>query len=287
MKTKFNKIVLGSLALAALTLNSCKKEVPEVNNTLKTHEAKVAAFAVAAEKQQVANTFILKFGLTKLPQYIAGISKYMKNADGIIEGGMACATVTIDSSSSPRIATLDFGSGCTDSDGRNFSGSIVIRYTDTDMSIPGNAMNATFNSFTMDSLSLDGTFDLNCDSRNGAGNLFMTANINMTTNFVHDNFRITGSTTASVEVVPARNTIFLQISGSGTDHNGIDFTQTTTTRIEQSQLDNCTDHFVKGVLLIQSPSLPDEEIDYGNGDCDDLAVRTVNGISTQFTLEKF
>src|SRR5205823_2705537 len=109
------------------------------------------------------------------------------------------------------------------------------------------------------------------------GSLSLTASINVTTNYVRDSLRLTGNNSVDIEVVSARNTVFLNISGSGTDNNGLQFTQTTTTRIEQSQVAGCTDHFVKGVLLIQSPGLDDESIDYGNGTCDDQATMTSNG----------
>ena len=82
----------------------------------------------------------------------------MKKEDDF-QNGFGCAIVSIDSSSSPKVATLDFGTGCTDAQGRTYSGVIQITYTDPDMGHSGNHISAVFNHFNFDSISFDGTFD--------------------------------------------------------------------------------------------------------------------------------
>lgn len=267
---------------AVFCLGSCKKEETTPSKNV-NQQQKQEAFQNVAKRQLTLNASYVK--LTGFVQgLLAKSAQYMKKEDGI-ENPFGCAVLTIDSSSSPRIATFDFGTGCTDATGKYYSGSIVIEYLSADMSAAGSGMHVTFNSFLVDTISYDGTLDYTNNGVNGSGHPSGTINVSGTTEFVHDRMRLTGTNTATFETVTARNTSYVSFSGSGTDNNGINFTQSTNSPLEFKAIDGCTDHFTSGRLLISSPSMPDEEIDYGTGTCDDQATSTILGVTTPITLQ--
>ncbi len=282
VKTKNNKILIGALVVAALGFNSCKKEEAVVTST-DTKVTKTEAFKKTVERQVTANATFVKMATVYVPQIIAKTSRYMKNADGIEDGIDGCATVTIDSSKALRVATLDFGTGCT-AGGKTYSGVIAIQYTNPNLGAAN--ISVSFYGFSVDAMTFDGTLDYANNGRNVNGNIEGHLTANMQTSFVHDGTKINGTTDIDFEYIESSNTSFLNISGTGLDEYGVGYTQSTNQVIGQSLEDGCGDHFVSGKLLIQSanPAVMDEEINYGDGTCDDQATRTVNGIETPFTL---
>lgn len=278
MKTKFNHLLTTGLVIGVLSLNSCKKE--ELNTT-DTTASKTESFSKSSKKQQQLNATIFEIGTNWIPQLIMKHTNHMKT-DGNIEEGMECATVTIDSSSSPRIATVVFDGGCTTASNHSFSGSVVIEYTSPTMG-PGH-ISATFNSFTYDGMVIDGTMEYNNYGRNMANNIEGDFTFNLTSDFSRDKIILNGTTTMTFEWVESRNTAYMIVSGTATDNNGIVFNQSTNAPLGLKLDSGCNEHFVSGKLLLQSSGLDDEEIDYGTGDCDDQATSTVNGVTTNITL---
>src|ERR1043165_1472074 len=238
VKTKTNKLILGVLAIAALGFNSCKKENPPVTNT-DSQQAKLAIYTKTAQKQAITAQMFYKIGAEILPEMIADTRMYMKTRD------WDCAVITVDSTVYPHVANIDFGGGCTDSKGRTFSGSIDISYTDSDLGNPGCVINATFNSFVMDSIQLDGTMNYRNDGPNGSGNEVGSLTFNTTSNFTMDFIRLNGVTTLSFVCVQARNTAFIDVNSNATDAYGTTYTTTTTTQLEQRE--GC-EFYPKGVL---------------------------------------
>lgn len=279
MKAKFNHLLTTGLVIGVLSLNSCKKE--EIS-TANSSDTKVQNFLKSSKKQQQLNATVFEIGTSWIPQLILKNSSHMKT-DGNIEDGMECATVTIDSSSSPRIATVVFDGGCTTSGNHTFSGSVVIQYTNPTMG-PGH-ISATFNSFTYDGMVIDGTMDYNNYGRNVADNIEGDFAFNLTSDFARDKIILNGSTNMTFEWTESRNTAYMVVTGTATDNNGIVFNQSTNAPLGLKLETGCNNHFVSGKLLLQSSGLDDEEIDYGTGDCDNLAISRVNGIDTPITLD--
>lgn len=281
VKTK-NQILSAALIIAALSFNSCKKEeTPTVKND--GTATKKETFTKIAKKEGVAHAAIVNLAVS-LPQLVAKTSGYMKTFDEI--EGFGCATVTIDSTSSPKTATFDFGTGCTDADGKTYSGVMNLQFDSADLSVAGNTVHVDFVNFVDDSIEFNGTLDFVNNGTNVAGNLIGHITTNLTTTFAHDRLMLNGTTDMSFEYIDARSTLKIDITGNATDGNGIAFTQTSTSTIELKGPDGCKEHFTKGILLLQSPGLDDESIDYGNGTCDDQATSTVGtNAPVTFTLE--
>ncbi len=282
MKATTTKLLTAVLITATFSLNSCKKEetLVKTNTTSKPHSSDLIS-----KRQMEANVATMKLS-SFLQNLLASSTRYMKT-DDFIEG-FGCATVTVDSSSSPRIATFDFGSGCTDANGKFYSGSIVIQYTSPDLSAVNSQMNCTLNNFTADTVTYNGTFDYTNTGPSGLGHPTGAINVNMSTNFVHDNLTLTGNNTISFEWQSSRNTAYVTISGTGTDNNGISFSQNTNAPLGLKDIDGCREHFSSGVLYIIFPAFPgqEQEIDYGTGTCDDQATMSIGGgPATPFTLQ--
>lgn len=281
MKTTNTKILIATFMAALLGFSSCKKEENTVTKEM-SYAAKVEAFSKTTKKQAAANMFYVNMVTNSLQGLLNGVS-------GGVSGKKAewiCATITNDTTVNPHVVTLDFGTtGCTDPQNGYFSGKVTIEYNNSDMGANGCHLFATFDNFVRDSISVNGTAEYFNNGTNGAGNMVGTVSLSGQTGYIHDRIQLSGTTNIGFEWVNARETAYLTINGSGTDNNGFAYNQSTTTTITQNKTAGCSDHFVSGVLLLQTAGLPDETIDYGNGTCDDQATSTINGVTTTFTLQ--
>ena len=282
MKTKTNKIVALALIAATFSFSSCKKEETPVKNTVSamTYSQKMEIFKKGSQKQLVVNESFMQ--LTGLVQQILTNVRLSGKKEGNIFTDFPCATIATDSSSTPTITTFDFGStGCTDADGRFYAGKLTIRYNSTDWSNPGTRVSVAIDSFKVDTVTINGTVNFSTNGLNANGNPTGSGTMNVQTSFTADRVTVNGLNNLTYEIDKANQQAFVDINGNGTTSDGLSYTQSTTSTLVH--IFGCR-HFAAGTLLIQSPGLPDEQIDYGNHACDDQATSTINGVTTTFTL---
>lgn len=282
MKTT-NKFLLGLLAVSALTLNSCKKEEAVVT---KNDNTKAASFKLVAAKQ--ANSVLSTSNLaTRVMAVVKNLNVGFKNLDN---DSVPCEVVSIDSISMPHKITLDYGTGCKSVSGRDFGGKVEIEYTTTDLSIVGSSFKATFINYINDSSSINGDLTFTNMGPAPSGDPVGRFVTNLTTNFTAGGLQITGTNTLFFEMGendPANdydNTVIWTGSGNGTTNDGTQFTQTITTPLLTYLVDGCRAP-VSGQLLVQSPGLTDKDINYGSGNCDNIATVTEGSSTYDITLQ--
>ena len=114
-------------------------------------------------------------------QAAIGGSVNMRLADGSREDGSlgsGCATVTIDTVSTPHIITIDFGSSnCVCNDGRTRRGKILLSYSGRYREA-GTAISITFNNYFVNDNQLTGTKTITNQGLNNAGNLVYKIDVN-------------------------------------------------------------------------------------------------------------
>lgn len=277
MKIKTSKIVSVTLIAAVLFLNSCKKEETLINDSSDN------STNVEAESQLTINNSMFKLQ-SLLPKLIAQKSGSFKNED--IIGSMDCATITLDTSSSPYTAYFDFGpTGCVGSDGIRYKGNVTAQFINENMDQPGDWFSFNFRNFRQDTLLMNGDLRITYNGLNGNGNATSTIHFNMLTNCSTNAISLNGDNTFTCETFLRDTTISsddqTRITGGGTviTSGGNRYTQTVTTPL-LSVDESCSQFFVSGTLLLSAPGIRSKTIDYGTGTCDNKATVN-NGTSTR------
>lgn len=267
------------VALLGLTLNSCKKEFvkPDVKQTTSSADAN--------------STLLQVDEIFNLTMDIAG---------GLAQSGMfktnaiaSCADITIDSSSSPYHATINFGSGCLADNGKYYSGVLQMDYTDLkDLRNPGSVLHISFTDFVLDNTELDGSFNLDNNGLNMSGNLVFDISMNVSIHNQVDNETSTLNGNVAYEFIAGQGTEsdeddFLALTGqiTGTTPSSSSIDLTILSPVISSRAVGCDEFYIQGEVKLEESGQSDKFIDYGNGDCDDQAVQTVDGISTPITLD--
>ena len=197
----------------------------------------------------------------------------------------SCATVTNDSVN--HVLTFDFHSGCTGPDGKTRAGKVIVNYTGGGYFDPGASWVVTFDSFYVNSRHVEGTRSVINNGFNTSGNL--------TWSITATNMKITrpdGSwrncnATKTREMVAGYgdstwvNDVYL-INGTstGSNSNGESVTCVQT----NLRRDHSCHWITSGTITITPTSRPVRTIDFGNGNCDDIATVTKNGITKTITL---
>lgn len=258
-----------------LTMNACKKD----DNPTNSDQAAVDSATKALKSQQLMST---SFGIA-----LHGAEK----ASGLVDGNQSaeerCSAVTIfpaDATTFPKTVTVDFGTGCTDSDGKFKTGKVIVTL---DKIWEANTQVAIqYDNYTEDGNKLSGTFALRNQSTADAGIYVVTAT------------DIKAADTQGFTLDYDGIQTFTQIAGHGTWWDWADDVYEITGNIQSTLTNgetvnwNITNGLTKanncfwisegtGTLDINGLAVG---INYGNGDCDNKAVATVNGQTYDITL---
>lgn len=203
----------------------------------------------------------------------------------------SCGVVTDDTVSVPHVRTIDYGTGCTDEQGKVRKGQMIITYdTDDFMTVPGANSYTTFNNFSMDDKQISGSFNIHNNGINGNGNYTFTT-IGKYDQILPNSEEESIQGQHDMEWIAGANT---------TDPSDNEFTYTgsitATTTASSDQLAitilqpllekrSCVGYYVSGEELLQISSQPDKYLNYGDGTCDNLGVETVDGVSQTITLD--
>jgi hypothetical protein len=195
-----------------------------------------------------------------------------------------CAIVSHDTLND--IITIDFGNGCTGSDGRTRSGSISINYSGSYF-VAGSSHTVSFTNYFVDTRRIEGARTVTNNGLNVSGNTNWTvvaANMKMTRS---DGFWRTWNSTRNREMTQGfgdqvwSNDVY-RINGSatGTNSDGNSFSMSITNLLR----DNSCYWIRSGAVAITSANGQTRTVDFGNGACDDQATVTVGGQTRSITL---
>ncbi|MBK8424854.1 MAG: hypothetical protein IPL27_02220 [Lewinellaceae bacterium] len=269
-KQNFASLLLIA-AFILTTANACKKD-----NTDTTDPA-VATAVQALRSQQLINS---SFGIA-----LHGAEK----ANGLVNQSVEdrCSAVTVfpaDLTTFPKTITVDFGNGCTDSDGKFKTGKVVVTVgkiweADTEVSI-------LYDNYTEDGAQLSGRFTLKNQSNANAGVFSIVAEdikaadtqgFTLDYNAVQTFTQIAGHPTWwdwNDDVYEITGTIQSVLTNGET----VDWT----IQNPLTKANNCA-WVSEGIGLLNINGL-DVGVNYGNGSCDNKGTLTINGQTYEVTL---
>ncbi len=255
-------------ATTAILLNGCKRE--NLDDNMNAAEDNALAEVTFNDVKSIADEAAA-----------GGLSSYKTEAsDGIMSN---CASITHDTISEPHVLIIDFGDvNCTCNDGRTRRGIIIVTYSGPYRE-PGHAHTITFDNFFVNDNQVLGTKIVTNNGYNDDGNLYYSievdgsiirANDGGTLTFVSSRIRewIEGEST------PERSDDVYLVTGtaSGNNSEGGSFTAEITSALRREV---ACHQFVSGTLEVTPDNRPVRFINFGDGNCDNQATVTVNGIN--------
>ncbi len=225
-------------------------------------------------------------------QAAIGGSVNMRVADGSREEGSlgsGCATVTIDTVSTPHIITIDFGStNCVCNDGRTRRGKILLSYSGRYREA-GTAISITFNNYFVNDNQLTGTKTITNQGLNNAGNLVYKIDVNGQVIKANGGGTISWTSSRQREWTAGAGTPLVwsddaySITGtaSGTNASGKSYTINITKPLVRKM--SCR-WFESGALDVTPEGKPTRTLDYGTTGCDANATVSILGYSFPIVL---
>ena len=305
MKLIFSPTRLAALVvISLLVFGSCKKEISA--DTAQEEFASQASSEADAEADDIFNEVFdnvmgvnadVAFGGTGVfGQMNPGISGETARIN-------ACPDVTITHVSTTSIfpvkVVMDFGTGCTGRDGRTRSGKIVVEYTNR-LIVPGAKAVTEFVDYKVDSIKVQGrlvitnqsdVISANCMAHKWKVEVDGAKLTKPNGNYVEWN------STRTVAQIEGNCTIFIPLddiykitgNANGKVKRG-DLLIAWNSEITEPLIKKFTCRWlVKGIIRIARLNLTTNSpwvatINYGNGDCENKALATINGVPHIITL---
>lgn len=194
-----------------------------------------------------------------------------------------CATVTLDTTVNPRELTIDFGEeNCLCNDGRYRRGKIIITFTGR-YRMPGTVITHGFDNFYVNDNKIEGTKVVTNMGQNDSGHTYFSIEVVGVIYKANDGGTISWNSSREREWVEGEDTklrrddVYL-ITGTadGIRANGETWTKVIVNAL-RVELD-CR-FIVSGTMEIQPENRPLRILDYGDGECDNIATVLINGIT--------
>ncbi len=286
-------------AAVSITLTGCKKEnsVAAVNEI--TEQETLATVTAANDEAQAEEQFDDVFNITASVSADdaggeeLGMSTNVAAAFG--EPGTRpstrsrCFTVSVVPNIPgvfPKTVTVDFGNGCLGRDGKFRKGKIVSIYTNR-MLVPGAKVSTIFVGYHVDSFHIEGTHiteNTSTSNMQGLKVKVIDAKITNTVNnrwikwnTVKDVRQIEGNGTANF---PVDDVYKIDGSGYGSNSGGASWAGSITEPLIKKF--TCR-WIVKGIVRLTKNG-NQFALNYGNGNCDNLAILYINGVGHAITL---
>jgi hypothetical protein len=195
-----------------------------------------------------------------------------------------CATISESGDDYPKEIIIDFGDGCVDNFGRVKSGQIVINLSN-DMQTEGSVRTVSFIEFYVDDVNVLGsrtTTNMGVDSE-GHPQFEKLHDIDLVKNgnSLSRDFQgfVTWLEGYDTEIC-GDNVFMLEGSGQCERPNGAVISRSI---VEPLIIDRECGYIIQGVVQILAPPGP-RSIDFGDGECDDIAYVTANGNTWEISL---
>ena len=204
----------------------------------------------------------------------------------------SCKTITFDPSKEvyPHTKTIDFGAGCATDNGATKSGKVIITYYDYTTEAQGKFSVTTYDNYYVNGVHIEGSIQVN-KVKNGNDHMVYEHIIRKTLSDANGNVKDYNT-----------NSVWTVIDWNGGVSNAYEITQhsvgsETYNGVEANNFQTDVDEAnlvikpfgckrVQGGLIARihlthveqgEPNDLDEYLDYGNGDCDNLATLSING----------
>jgi len=269
-KVQFLTMIIAITALV-FSLNSCKKDRASADETEANSYVKDA---------QVEDTFD-ELGRIADEAW-SGASAGLKSTGNIHFNFAPCATVTIDTVSMPHVMTIDFGDeNCLCRDGKYRRGQIIVTFTGRYRE-PGTVRTHTLSNYYVNNNYVQGNSVITNMGFNDDEHIYFTIVAEGSVTFAEGEGTISWESDRVRTWVEGYATIgiwaddvyLIEGTASITHLNG-----NTTTReiIIPLRRELSCHHFVSGSVEITPTNRPVSTLDYGDGNCDNIATVTING----------
>lgn len=300
MKTiRLTQLLMAFITTGVIALTGCKKETSLTTSTEITEQEAAATITAAADEALAEEQFDDVFNITASVAAEdaggeeLGMGTNVSAAFG--EPGTRpsrtgrCFSVSVVPNIPgvfPKTVTVDFGNGCLGRDGKYRKGKIVSIYTNR-MLVPGAKISTTFVGYHVDSFHIEGThITENTSTSNMQGLTVKVINAKITNtvnnrwiawNTVKDVLQIEGNGTPNL---PVDDVYRIKGNGNGGNSGG----GTWTGEITEPLIKKFTCRWVvKGIVRLTKNGNP-FALNYGNGNCDNLAILYINGVGHVITL---
>lgn len=204
-----------------------------------------------------------------------------------------CFTVSITQLDStqrfPLQVVIDFGTGCTDPNGRTRQGKIIIVYTGR-LIMPGASASVTFDGYYLDSIHVEGTYKVTNESTQTKRALHIQV-IDAKLSKPNGNYAgwncdrtITQVAGVNTPLIALDDVFELSGQANGAVKLGDKYYQWATVITDPLVKRFTCRWIVQGSVTIRKSNRPVAVLDYGTGDCDRKATLTVDGVVHEITL---
>jgi len=215
--------------------------------------------------------------------YDIGTGNHLKSYPGERMFLSECATVTLDTIGFPLELTIDFGEeNCLCRDGKYRRGRIIITFTGRYRE-PGTVITHGFEDYYVNDNSVDGTKVVTNMGENDNGNLYYTIEVVGVVQRVEDGSTFSWNSSRVREWIQGSDTpnrwddIYL-ITGtaSGVRPNGLTWEREI---INPLRVELACRFIVSGTIELRPEDRPVRLLDFGNGECDNIATVLINGVT--------
>ena len=299
MNFRFFKITGKLIALVAvISMASCKKDSSLSNSTntnalILSDSSTVAdnsyydvlnnAFYGFADNSTVWSASTLHSGKTS--------TFSTEHTEGVNTGNLSCAIYTLSDTVQgeyPKTLTMDFGTGCTSTDGILRSGKLTYLFSGP-LLYPGTTASVTFTNYVVNGYGLQGSYSITNNSNQTSISITTTVTNGIITNPNATNYHY------------SHNRTYTMIAGSSTPFNISDDVYSITGNSSFSTSDGSSlvwtivpatplikavscRYISQGVVDFVYNQSVNGSIDFGNGTCDNAATITIGGIQHPITL---
>jgi len=270
--------------LAVISLSSCKKESGSNSNDASAGNLSDSSTAADNMYYDVLNNAFVGFSDNSTVWNASSLHAEKTTTfslDGEHTTNLGCAIYTISDSvpgEYPKTLTLDFGTGCTSADGILRKGKLIYVFT-APIVVPGATASVTFNQYVVNGFGLQGAYSITNNSSDQNGISFTT----QVTNGI-----ITYPNATNYHY--SHNKTYVMTAGSGTPYDITDDVYSITGNSSFSTAGGASLVFTSKTPLVKAVSCHNVSsgvvdfvynnsvsgsIDFGNGDCDNLATVTV------------
>ena len=276
---KISTFIAVAVIGSSLLFTSCKKDASK-DADVESSENNALAEASFNDVTSIADQAALGGSVN---MRVAGENR----EDGSL--GSGCATVTIDTVSTPHIITIDFGStNCVCNDGRTRRGKILLSYSGRYRE-SGTVISISFNNYFVNDNQLTGTKTITNQGLNNAGNLVYKIEVNGQILKANGAGTISWTSSRQREWTAGANTPLVwsddaySITGtaSGTNASGKSYTINITKPLVRKM--SCR-WFESGTVDVTPEGKPARTLDYGTSGCDANATVTILGYSFPIVL---
>ncbi len=269
MRNSILLITIILLSATSMVFVSCNKDQEVVNDETTVSSADAIAESLFDDVTKVSD------------EAYSSVVTNTKSANTTIS---ECAVITINLTSTPYTMTIDFGtSNCMCNDGRYRRGIINVTFTGNYRE-EGTIITYTFNEYYVDNNQVEGTKIVTNMGQNVEGNIYYTIEVGGFINLANNGGTITWNASKVREWIEGSETVLdlsddvYLITGvvNGIRPDGQSWTREVTTplRVEIE----CR-WIVSGTMEITPENEPVVFMDWGDGECDNIATVIVYGVT--------